>query len=327
MNAPSQHETALAAERLRRGGLVAFPTETVYGLAADAMNEAAVARIFALKGRPTNNPLIVHVADESMAKRVVAEWPVDAAALARACWPGPLTIVVAKGAGVPACVTAGGDTVAVRCPDHPVALGLLRAFGGPIVGPSANPSGRVSPTHAEHVRSAFAAEIARDELVVLDGGPCRAGIESTVVDVTSSPAVVLRRGIVTPEQIQAVLHNHVEVRDRAEGGAGSLPSPGMLERHYSPRAPARLFEASEWPEVLDAINGIAVVLTHQRARVIDPPHVLVRMPMDAEGYAAGLYAALHEADAMSPACILIEAPRGERALWEAVRDRLRRACG
>lgn len=327
MSAPNQVEIARAAERLRNGGLVAFPTETVYGLGADALNVAAVARVFALKGRPPNNPLIVHVFDELMARLVVREWPAGAEALAKAFWPGPLTIVLSKGADVPALVTAGGQTIAVRCPDHPAALGLIRAFGGPIVGPSANPSGLVSPTRAEHVRTAFAAEIALDGLTVLDGGPCRAGIESTVVDVASSPAVLLRRGVVTPEQVGAVLRHGVVVRDRAAEPLGPMSSPGMLERHYSPRSPARLFEASEWPEAPGAVGGVAVVVTHQRARVVDPPHVLVRMPMDAEGYASRLYAALHEADALQPEVILIEAPRADGALWDAVRDRLRRACG
>lgn len=326
MSVPTQHEIALAAARLRAGGVVAFPTETVYGLGADALNAKAVERVYALKGRPSNNPLIVHVADEVMARRVVGGWPSEASALARAFWPGPLTIVVPKGADVPSVVTAGGGTIAVRQPDHPVALALIREFGGAMVGPSANPSGAVSPTRAEHVRAAFASAIARDELMVLDGGPCRAGIESTVVSVASAPPVMLRRGVITPEQIEAVLGGRLVTRVDAETGGGPMPSPGMLARHYSPSAPARLFDASEWPEVLDSAGGVVVVLTHQRSRVVDAPNVLVRMPMDAEGYASRLYAALHEADAAHPGLILIEMPRGEGALWDAVRDRLGRAC-
>lgn len=318
-----------AAERLRSGGLVAFPTETVYGLGADALNADAVARVFALKGRPANNPLIVHIADEPMAHRVAGQWPAEAAALARRFWPGPLTIVVPKGSAVPSIVTAGGETVALRCPDHPVALALIRAFNGPIVGPSANRSGFVSPTTAAHVRSAFADEIARDELLLLDGGACRAGIESTVISVVDRPARVLRRGVVTPRMIEEALGSRVEAASRATLPADepTLPGPGMLERHYAPRAPARMFDAAEWPEVLDCAGGAAAVLTHSRARVTHPPHTLIRLPMDPEGYAASLYAALHEADSLNPAVILIERPTGEGELWEALRDRLSRACG
>jgi L-threonylcarbamoyladenylate synthase len=321
------NEFESAAERLRAGGLVAFPTETVYGLGADAMNEGAVARVFALKGRPGNNPLIVHVADSAMARRVVSVWPSEAAALAKAFWPGPVTIVLPRARTLPAMVTAGGETAAVRCPDHAVALGLIRAFGGPIVGPSANPSGRTSPTRAEHVREGFAEAVSRGEVMVLDGGPCRAGIESTVVRLGADGPEVLRLGVVGAGEIERVVGRSVRVSARVARERGPMSSPGMLERHYSPRTAARLFDADEWPEVLDETGAAAAVLTHVRARVVHPPHVLIRLPMDAEGYAARLYAALHEADGLGVGRILIEVPRGEGAVWEAVRDRLRRATG
>lgn len=326
MTAASHAEIARAADRLRSGGLVAFPTETVYGLGADAFNDAAVAKVFALKGRPHNNPLIVHIASIEAAQRLADPWPSAAQTLAEAFWPGPLTIVVPKAASVPASVTAGGDTLALRQPKHDVALALLRVFGGPLVGPSANPSGFVSPTRAEHVRAGFAAAIARDDLVVLDGGPCPAGIESTVVSVTGGQPVVLRRGVISPEVIAGVLGRQVAVAGGAPIPGAPLPAPGMLARHYAPRTPARLFEPDQWPEALDACTTRAVVLTHSRTRSAHPPHALIRMPMDAEAYAAGLYAALHEADALGASAILIESPRAPGALWDAVRDRLRRAC-
>lgn len=309
-----------AVERLRSGSLVAFPTETVYGLGADALSESAVRRVFEVKGRPQRNPLIVHVADEAMAKSVSLDWPDRAARLAARFWPGALTIVVQRTAAVPALVTAGAQTVAVRCPDHPVALALIRAFGGPLVGPSANRSGGVSPTTAQRVREAFDER----DVFVLDGGPCRTGIESTVVSVTGPAARVLRLGAVSSEEIGRTLGEAVEEAPRTESGA-ALESPGMLERHYAPRTRAVLFGPDEWPEVIDEAPGAAVVLTPHRSRRADPPHFVVRMPPDAPGYAARLYEALHEADAMGAALIAIERPEAPGALWDAIRDRLRRA--
>lgn len=310
-----------AAARLRAGGLVVFPTETVYGLGADALNEAAVARVFAAKGRPPENPLIVHVADEAMARGIVSDWPPGASDLVRAFWPGPLTLVVGRSATVPAIVTGGGETVALRCPDHPVALALIRAFGGPIVGPSANRSGSISPTSAGRVRAVFG----EDEVMVLDGGPCRGGIESTVVSLARRPARVLRLGAVSAGEIARVLGEPVEVGGGEREASGALASPGMLARHYAPRTAAELFDAERWPGVVDEGPGPVVVLTHARARTVVPPNRLIRMPMDAPGYAARLYEALHEADDAGAARVVIEKPTGEGALWDAVRDRLVRA--
>jgi L-threonylcarbamoyladenylate synthase len=315
-------DIAAAAEHLRAGGVVAFPTETVYGLGADAFNERAVARVYELKGRPTRNPLIVHVSGPEMARQVVAAWPEEAEALARAFWPGPLSIILPKSAGVPDLVSAGGPTVAVRCPLHPMALALLFEFEGPLVGPSANLSGQVSPTSSEHVREAFG----NTDVMILDGGRCSAGIESTVLSLADlrTPRV-LRPGLVGPEEIARVLGRSVEMGDPRSGPHdGPLASPGLLDRHYAPRTPARLFGAAEWPGVLENPHGVTVVITH-RLRDVVPPHHLIAMPPTPDEYAAALYAALREADAISPAQILIERPPIDGPVWHAIADRLRRA--
>src|SRR5690606_24576931 len=216
-----------------------------YGLGADAMNPRAVARVFELKGRPANNPLIVHVSGPEMAAKVAREWPAQADTLARRFWPGPLSILVPRSLALPAAVTAGSDLVAVRCPNHPVTLALLFTFGGPLVGPSANLSGGISPTEAEHVRSAFPEEA----VYVLDGGRCDTGIESTVLDVTSDPPRILRPGAIGADDIAAVIGVKVlgpgepDAKNSREGSqaGGPLLAPGLMERHYAPRTPAHLF--------------------------------------------------------------------------------------
>ena len=316
-------EIAAAVARLRAGGVVAFPTETVYGLGADALNADAIARVFALKGRPAHNPLIVHVADEAMASVVAAEWPEAASRLARAFWPGPLTLVLPKRATVPDAVTAGGPTVAVRCPAHHVTLSLLTAFGGPLVGPSANPSGRISPTTADHVREAFREE----DVLVLDGGPCRGGIESTVLSLAGPVARILRAGLISPEEIEIVLGQAVEVapRDAPEtGGNAPLPSPGQLPVHYAPRTRAVLLDSGALNRTLAESREPIAVLSFTMA-AIAAPHSLIRMPADAPAYAARLYAALHEADALHPSLIAIERPPSAGPIWQAISDRLARA--
>lgn len=320
-------EIAPAVARLRAGGVVAFPTETVYGLGADAMNTQAVGRVFALKGRPATNPLIVHVSGEAMARTVAAPgaWTKDAAALARAFWPGPLTMVLAKSERVPPIVTGGGGgaTVAVRCPAHHVTLAMIEGFGGPIVGPSANPSGRVSPTTAAHVRGSFNER----DVLVLDGGACRGGIESTVVSLADSR--VLRPGPVSAEQIAAVLGRAVEGARAGEAApAGeAAAAPGMQARHYAPRTRAVLFDATDEARVVASLlspdRRVAVVSA--RLPGVPPPHVLVRMPQDAEGYAARLYAAMREADELGLDLIAVERPTDPGSLWDAIRDRLSRA--
>jgi len=335
---PDPDDIRRAADHLRRGGLVAFPTETVYGLGADAFNEAAVRRVFQLKGRPASNPLIVHVTGRDMARRVVSSWPDAAEALSRALWPGPLTLVLPKADALPPIVTAGGHTAAVRAPDHPVALSLLFEFNGPLVGPSANPSGRVSPTRAEHVRESFTPE----DVLVLDGGPCAAGIESTVLDLTTDPPRILRRGVIGARQIAAVLGISPDrIEDRTptaqrEQPTSPLPSPGMLASHYAPHAPAVLFDPVQWPQVEQlaaqarAAGRHIAVLTHER-RTLPEPHAVLTLPPAAHTYASMLYDALRRADSLVPATIAVERPPltsddpVDASIWEAVHDRLTRA--
>jgi L-threonylcarbamoyladenylate synthase len=306
-----------AAAVLRAGGLVAFPTETVYGLGADALSPDAVRKVFTLKGRPQRNPLIVHVADIATARAVASEWPPLAQRLAERFWPGPLTIVVPKADAIPAEVTAGTPTVGIRCPDHPMALDLLRAFGGPLVAPSANPSGFVSPTTAAHVREGFPGA----DLLVLDGGPCRAGIESTVVSLTMDPPTILRTGAITLEALRAVIP---DVRPGAADALGSLGSPGRLPSHYAPRAPVRLVSAIDIRTGAIPAGSCALVMSTDYTPT--PGAHIIAMPEDALGYAARLYAALREADATRPAEILVEIPESSSGLWAAIHDRLRRAA-
>lgn len=314
-----------AVARLKAGDVVAFPTETVYGLGADARNPRAVQRVFDLKGRPASNPLIVHVSSAAMARRVVRNWPPEATRLAEAFWPGSLTIVLPKADAIPPVVTAGGDTVGVRCPDHALALALIEQFGAPIVGPSANRSGSVSPTTAEHVRAEFGSAV-----FVLDGGACRAGIESTVLTLSPRPRV-LRPGIISAAAIGAVLGCQVDVQPRGANADAPQPSPGLLARHYAPRSPARLFSAQQLPSILAGAGGNVCILARSSFSITHPACTIIAMPMDASAYAAALYGALRRADAMHPSLIAIERvpPAGgdddETALWHAIADRLTRA--
>lgn len=319
-----------AVERLRAGGLVAFPTETVYGLGADALSEAAVARVFRVKGRPADNPMIVHVCDEAMAREVVREWPEVAGRLAERFWPGPLTLVLPKAECVPGIVTAGGAGVAVRVPDHPLALALIESFGGPIVGPSANPAGYISPTAADHVRAHF------DEaaVYVLDGGPCQAGIESTVLDLMGEEALVLRRGVAEPEEIEAVLGRRVVLPDRGVGdgepGESPVASPGVVGPHYRPRAPVVLIEdvMTLGQRIADSEGRVAIISPPGRQVRVRPPHLGIGMPGLARGYARKLYSALREADDFEPVLIIVVTPMlTDSPIWDAVRDRLKRAAG
>ena len=289
------NEIQQAAELLRAGRLVAFPTETVYGLGANALDEAAVRRIFEAKGRPLTSPLIVHVASAEMARGLASVWPEQAERLAKAFWPGPLTLVVPKAAHVPDLVTAGLPSVALRMPAHPVAMELLRAAGVPLAAPSANRFTELSPTTADHVRRAFEGAGGGPELI-LDGGPCTVGIESTVLSLTGTRARILRPGMVSRDEIERVI-GPVE-----EGGGAE--SPGQHPKHYSPRTPVYLDREP------DSGNGF-------RLRFSD-------MPGDAAGYARRLYGRLHELDGAGYDWIWIEMPPDEGA-WAGVRDRLTRA--
>jgi L-threonylcarbamoyladenylate synthase len=309
-----------AVEALRRGGLVAFPTETVYGLGADAANVDALTRLYAVKGRPPDHPVIVHVAAPELLDQWAAEVPPAARRLALALWPGPLTIVVRRATRVPDAVTGGGDTVGVRVPDQPVALALLRAFGGGIAAPSANRFGRVSPTTAGDVR----ADLGDDVDVVLDDGPCAVGVESTIVDCTGPGPVILRPGGVSRERIAELVGTPVTIRRD-----GLVRAPGTLKSHYAPEATVLLVERDE---VRD--RAASMVAAGQRVAVLAagaPPPVpegvtVLDVPGDVDEYARVLYARLREADRLGVDVVVAVAPP-DAGVGAAVRDRLRRAAG
>lgn len=309
---------AEAADRLRAGLLVAFPTETVYGLGGNALDSDAVARIFAAKGRPPSNPLIVHVADVGAARALAAEWPAAAETLANAFWPGPLTLVVRKTDDVRADVTAGGLTVGLRVPAHPVALELLRLGGVPIAAPSANRSEEISPTTAGHVADSLGPWV--DDLLILDGGPTRIGIESTVVDVTGVFSI-LRPGMLDHARLAAALG---PLGANAFGNAktaGSARSPGQRARHYAPRTPTVLIPGDRIARELAPTDGL---LTRGKPEPSWHARVTIELPRDADGYAARLYAALRYMDIGRVTRIVVQAlPEGPE--WAAIRDRLSRA--
>jgi L-threonylcarbamoyladenylate synthase len=318
--APDPQILRTAAEILHAGGLVAFPTETVYGLGANALDQDAVRKIFDAKGRPAGNPLIVHVNGNAMLRQVVADWPPRAQLLAERFWPGPLTLVLSKGKSVPEIVTAGGMTVAVRSPGHPVALGLIRAAGVPLAAPSANRSGQISPTRAEHVRAGLDGRID----LILDGGPTANGIESTVLDLMTDPPTLLRPGPVSVARLEAVIG---PTRKNREASTGPLPSPGLTPRHYAPRTPLELHTSraslESRAEELRHRGGTIGKMTLGSESIADLAHVA--MPVAAEVYAGQLYGVLHQLDALGLDRILIELPpQGDE--WVAVHDRLSRAA-
>jgi L-threonylcarbamoyladenylate synthase len=292
-----------AAKIIRGGGLVAFPTETVYGLGANALDPIAIQKIFETKGRPETSPLIVHVASVEMARELVAEWPPLAEELARLWWPGPLTLVLPKKNLIPDNVTAGLPTVGVRMPNHQVALALIEAAGVPVAAPSANRFTGLSPTTADHVRATFG-----DTVPVLEGGPCTVGIESTVVAIEGDELKLLRPGMISLGEIEQV----------AAQIEGAHPSPGMHEKHYSPRTRLILVRsASELPDRTGAYVWRAA---------LGPAARSVRMPLDAAPYAAQLYRVLHQLDAENWPWIAVEMPP-DAPDWTAIRDRLQRAAG
>ncbi len=300
-----------AAEVIRRGGLVAFPTETVYGLGANALDPQAVARIFEVKGRPSTSPLIVHVDTEEMARSLAATWPADADRLAEKFWPGPLTIVVEKDPKIPAIVTAGLPTVGLRMPAHPAARALIRAAGVPIAAPSANRFAGVSPTTAAHVRKSLGGKVD----FILDGGPTNVGIESTVLSLAAGRKILLRPGMVTREMIEAEV-GPVELPAAASHPDAAHPSPGMHRRHYSPATPLILVQGGE---LLPPGRG-AYVWHSRPAEAAKTVH----LPADPSAYAAHLYRVLHDLDAEGLDWIAVEAPP-ESPEWAAIADRLRRA--
>jgi L-threonylcarbamoyladenylate synthase len=318
---PEAEVLGRAAGVLRRGGLVAFPTETVYGLGANALDQAAVGRIFAAKGRPASNPIIVHVATTEQAKELAASWPQLAGRLAERFWPGSLTLVLPKSSVVPDLVTAGGDTVALRCPAHAVARGLIEAAALPLAAPSANVSTRVSPTRAEHVLRGLSGRID----MLLDGGPTPGGLESTVLDVTTTPPRLLRPGLVSRHDLEELIG---PVETGADSSAvAPARSPGVLERHYAPSVPLECVRDSS-PRVKElCLAGMRVGwLTIGPAAEGRLSGVFtVELPADAAGYSAQLYAALHSLEAMRLDRIVVELPPQGDA-WLAVHDRLRRAA-
>jgi L-threonylcarbamoyladenylate synthase len=313
-----------AVEILRAGGVVSFPTETVYGLGADATNSAAVKKIFQIKGRPTTNPLIVHVADATGARRFARVWPAAAEKLAAKFWPGPITLVVEKNPQIVDEATAGLSTVALRSPDHPLAQSLLREFDGPIAAPSANRSTRISPTTAQHVTDQLGDRVD----LILDGGPCRVGIESTVVDVTADIPRILRPGGIDQAQIEAIV-GPVKLIKATTDGSKPASSPGQQAVHYAPKSPCFRFESvADLRAAISRQSGgkiVAIVLHESVARAEFPATAkIVEMPSTPEEYARRFYAVLHEADASHADSIWIENPPDEPG-WHAVRDRIFRA--
>jgi L-threonylcarbamoyladenylate synthase len=320
-----------AATLLRAGEVVALPTETVYGLAANALDENAVAKIFQIKGRPANNPIIVHIAGIAMAKHCAASWPASADKLAKAFWPGPLTLVLPRAREIPGIVTAGGNTAGVRWPGHPFIQAVIRECGFPLAAPSANLSSRVSPTNAGHVRQQLGDKIP----LIVDGGQSQVGIESTVLDLTVWPPQVLRPGMIHAVSLEAVIGNiqHPTPINRKQASNTQHPklkSPGMLQKHYSPRA--RLLVLS-WRD--DAhLNSQLSTLNSQlpNLHVIAHTHIpsgenfarVSVIPHDAEAFARAIYAELHRCDAEGAALIVVEAPP-DQPEWSGIADRLRRA--
>jgi L-threonylcarbamoyladenylate synthase len=306
-------EVRRAAEVLKRGGLVGFPTETVYGLGADASSAEAMARLYAVKGRPADHPVIVHFADAETAFSWAREVPPGARSLAKAFWPGPLTMVLKRSAKAKDFVTGGQDTIGLRVPGHPVAQELLRAFGGGIAAPSANRFGKVSPTTAAHVR----ADLGDDVDLVLDGGASEVGIESTIVDLSGATPVLLRPGRITRQELEKVLGALVQ-----EKSGDSPRHSGGLERHYAPKTPARLVPPHELDREIARLRDRVAVLAFSRPD--ERVEYWLRLPREPAAYAHKLYAALRELDGAGCESILIEAPP-ETPEWAGVRDRLARA--
>ena len=306
-------EVRRAAEILKRGGLVAFPTETVYGLGADASNADAVARLYRVKGRPADHPVIVHFASSDGAFSFAREVPAAARKLAKRFWPGPLTLILKRSGKAADFITGKQDSVGLRVPSHPVAHELLAEFGGGVAAPSANRFGRVSPTTAAHVHE----DLGKDVDLVLDGGPSKVGIESTIVDLSGDGAVLLRPGMISKSELEGIL----EIKEKSES---SPRHSGGLEQHYAPRTPARLVATHALDQEISRGGARVAVLAFSRPD--ERVDYWLRMPREAEGYARKLYAALRELDSAGCELLLVEAPP-EAPEWSAVNDRLRRACG
>jgi L-threonylcarbamoyladenylate synthase len=307
-------EIARAVELLRAGKLVAFPTETVYGLGADAANPEAISRLYAAKGRPADHPVIVHFASGDDAFRWAREVPEGARTLAKRFWPGPLTLILKRSSLAKDFVTGGQDNVGLRVPSHPVAHELLKAFQGGVAAPSANRFGHVSPTTAQHVRE----DLGNDVELVLEGGATQVGIESTIVDFSGSSPALLRPGHISKAELEDALHSQIglatESKTRHSGG---------LERHYAPKTPARLVPTFQLDKEIAKLGDKVAVLAFSRPD--ERVDYWLRMPREPQGYAQRLYAALRELDSAGCEAILVESPP-DTPRWAAVLDRLRRAC-
>ena len=309
-----------AAAILESGGLVAFPTETVYGLGADAENPQAVAAIYAAKGRPSSHPVIVHLAPEADIGYWAKDIPAAARQLIDAFWPGPLTLILKRADHIPSAVSGGQDSIGLRCPSHPVAQALLRAFKsgkGGIAAPSANKFGHVSPTTAQHVRDEFGTELP----CILDGGQSEVGIESTIADLSRGGVALLRPGQISTEQIAAVLGVWPQ-----EADAMAPRVSGALDSHYAPRTPVALIDLVKLPSILQKLltHGKRVALIQRASQVFEGTIARCVMPSGAHGYAHELYAALRAMDSAGADIILIEAPP-KNENWQGINDRLRRA--
>ncbi len=313
---------AEAARVIRAGGLVGFATETVYGLGADASSDHAVAGIFAAKGRPSNHPLIVHVAEPAQVADYAVNIPPFAERLMKALWPGPLTVILKRQPGVASAAAGGQDSIGLRCPAHPVAQALLKACATGVAAPSANRFGRISPTTAKHVAEEFG-----DDLLVLDGGPCEVGIESSIVDCTRGRPVLLRPGVFTRGQLEDACGEPV-LSNEEFLGADAPRASGTLESHYAPKAKVRLMDAAAIQAALDLLGADAAhiaVYARSIVRIKSDKVIYRRMPDDALATAQQLFAVLRGFDAQGVKLIWIEPPPLETQ-WDGVRDRLGRAA-
>ena len=317
MSNQAGHDQVLeAVAALRRGEVIGLPTETVYGLAADASNIEAVARIFALKGRPADHPLIVHIADADALPRWTSGRSEPAEQLARAFWPGPLTMIMPRHPSVSDAVTGGQDTVGLRCPAHPLALQVLRAFGGGLAAPSANRFGRISPTTAQHVREEFGTSVP----LILDGGECQVGIESTIIDLSSATARILRPGKITHAQIQAIIGPVAQ-----DSNEHSPRASGTLEAHYAPRTPMLMLARGPLQKEAAEQHAFGKRIAVLAIDSLPAGCLGLVLPSEADAFAHGLYAALRQLDAGDEQLLLVERPP-DGASWIAVHDRLRRAA-
>ncbi len=313
-----------AVELLRAGEVVALPTETVYGLAANAFDDSAVAKIFEIKGRPATNPIIVHVSSLDMAARCVKRWPALAGRLAQAFWPGPLTLVLPRGTEIPDNVTAGGMTVGVRWPGHPFMQAVIRECGFPLAAPSANLSNQLSPTNAEHVHRQLEGRIP----LIVDGAQSQVGIESTVLDLSVRPPRILRPGMIHAGSLAAVCG---PLGNASEPGGATLRSPGLLKKHYSPRGKLLVLNWKSGAELQSQLASqrlsadACFVIAHTHIPAGFAAEKVSVIPHDAEAFARALYGELHRCDAAGAALIVVEAPP-ESPEWSGVADRLRRAA-